>query len=113
MFCQIMGRLTPHFGLLFALLALGGVACDEKRGETSGAAAPATSASPPASASGAPAASAPPRPADAAPPTADAASEIEPPGPGVDPQCGNKPHPDCPLQAWMKANMAKPSVNKD
>jgi hypothetical protein len=32
---------------------------------------------------------------DAAPP------EIPP---GVDPECGTKPHPDCPLQSWMKAN---------
>jgi hypothetical protein len=61
----------------------------------------ADTAAPPTSASGATTAAA---KKDAAAPTAGSAAAAE---------CGTKPQPDCPLQAWMKANANPPMLAND
>lgn len=44
---------------------------------------------------------------------AGAASAAAPSGSAVAAQCGTKPLPDCPLQAWMKANANPPVLRND
>ncbi len=73
-------------------------------GATTASAAPTESAS--ASASAATSASAAPTPSAAHSATAKTTASSDTP---AAPKCGTKPLPDCPLQAWMKAN-ANPAV---
>lgn len=111
-----MPRPTLVLGLFLSLAGVLALACDKPDGTSpppvaSASATPASAPGPAASSapavveSAAPSASGTPS-ASAAPSAAPAAS-----GSATPESCGTKPLPDCPLQAWMKAN-ANPPMSK-
>jgi hypothetical protein len=114
--------------LVTALVLAFALACNKTESASSGTAPSASVTATPATASAAPSASeAPTASASASAATTDTAAPsatasttavakkdaAAPAASGAAAECGTKPQPDCPLQAWMKANANPPMLAND
>lgn len=108
------------------LLVAAAAACtkSDPPAPTTASAAPSASTTPPATASAAPPPSAEPSAEPSATASAAATAAEKPAGKdggataaasgsAAAPECGTKPLPDCPLQAWMKSNANPPVLTND